>query len=61
MRFFQQAAGYTSALLEKLFALFSSLPDSGLKEYILLLVFCLVSIIIRSTLSGGKHGKRIHG
>ena len=59
--FFQKAAWYTASLLEKLFVLFSSFPDADLKGYILLLVFCLVSIIIRSTLLGGKYGKRIHG
>ena len=61
VRFFPRAAEYSSSLLQRLFTLFSSFPASGLKGYILLLVFCLVSVIIRSTLSGGKYGKRIHG
>jgi hypothetical protein len=59
--FLEKAAEYTSSLLQKLFVFFSSFPSSGWKGYFLLLVFCLVSIIIRSTLLGGKYGKRIHG
>ena len=58
--FISRAAQFTSGLLQKLFAFFSSFSPGGLKEYLLLAVFCYSGIIL-TYLTGGKYGKRIHG
>lgn len=55
-----RSAQYTAGLLQRLFAFFSSFRAAGLKEYLLLAVFCYSGIIL-TYLTGGKYGKRIHG
>jgi len=58
--FISRATQYTAGLLQKLFVFFSSFGAAGLKEYLLLAVFCYSGIIL-TYLTGGKYGKRIHG
>ena len=58
--FLSSAARYTAYLIQKLFVFFSSLPEAGPEEYLLLAVFCYSGIIL-TYLTGGKYGKRIHG